>query len=147
MALSGNLSLKVGLTNTLAGVDLSTPTESVAETAKQELTTGVMYHDTYSLSNGETLTLNVGNNSLSDVFGNTIAMTTVTGVYIKAATTNTVDINVSTGTTSIFNDLPPLGAGESFGYLADIDVSTNSILYIDNGAAAGAVDIIVCGTE
>lgn len=146
MALSGTLTVRTSLSNGISA-DLSTPSESVNQTITKTLSTGVLYHDTYALSSSETLALNFGNDSLSDVFGNSIDMAVVTAVYIKAATTNTVDLNVSTGATPIFGDLPALSAGEGFGYLADIDTSTNSILYIDNGAAAGSVDIIVCGTE
>lgn len=147
MSLTGSLSVRATLNNSLTGVDLSTPSEAVNQTISKSIASGVLYHDTYALGISETLALNFGNDSLSDVFGNTINMAVVTGVYIKAASTNTVDLNVSTGVTPIFGDLPPLSAGEGFGYLADIDTSTNSILYIDNGAAVGSVDIIVCGTE
>ena len=146
MALSGTLSVRTSLSNGITA-DLSTPSESVNQTITKTIASGVLYHDTYALASGETLALNFGNDSLDDVFGNSIVMAVVTGVYIKAGADNTVDLNVSTGATPIFGDLPALSAGEGFGYLADIDTSTNSILYIDNGAASGSVDIIVCGTE
>lgn len=147
MALTGTLSARTALNNVLDNVDLSTPAESISQSISKDLSSGVVYHDTATIASSGTLSLDFGDDSLSDVFGNSIAMTTITGIYIKSASTNTVDINVSTGTTSIFNDLPPLGAGEGFAYLADIDVTTNNILYIDNGAAESKVDIIVCGTE
>lgn len=147
MSLTGTLSARVSLNNTLANIDLSNPSESISQAFTKSIASGVVYHDTYALGVSETLALNFGNDSLNDVFGNSINITTITGVYIKAASTNTVDLNVSTGATSVFGDLPPLSAGEGFVYLANIDSSTNSILYIDNGAEAGSVDIIVCGTE
>ena len=147
MSLTGTLAARVTLSNTLAGIDLSTPEESVSQSLSKSIASGVLYHDTYALADSETLALNFGDDSLSDVFGNTINITTITGIYIKADAANTVDLNVSTGATSIFNDLPAFSAGEGFLYMADIDTTTNAILYIDNGAAVGSVDIIVCGTE
>ena len=147
MALTGNMRISASLTNTLAGVDLTTPTDALSTSTSKTIASGVLYHDTATIASSGTLTLTFNDDSLSDVFGNTIAMTTVTGIYIKAADANTVDLTITTTTNSMLPTMPALSAGEGISLLCDIDTSTDSKLNIVNGAAESNVDIIITGTE
>lgn len=147
MSLSGNLRVSASFTNTKEGVDLSTPTESVAQSISAAVSAGVLYHALATLSSLEVLALDFGNDSLSDVFGDTIDMATVTSIYVKAGADNTVDLTITDGANSMLNEQPPMGAGEGIGFALSIDASTDAKLYITNGAAESTVEVIVTGTE
>jgi hypothetical protein len=147
MAISGSVKASIGLTNSLDGIDLSTPSETVNEGISKNLATGVVYHEEKDFTTGLLYGIDLGDDSLSDVFGNAISMTTITGVYIEADSDNTVDVVVTAGVDSFFPTLPALGAGEGFSWAGDIDASSNNKLYIQNGAAAGIVKIVIIGTE
>lgn len=147
MSLNGNLRINTSITNSKDDVDLSTPSEAVSTNISKTLSTGVLWHDTVSLSANQIYTIDVGDDSLSDSFGNTLALSGVTSMYLKAGTSNGGDFTVSGITNSILNTLPALGAGEGFGLLADVDVTTNSKICIVNGVTSGTADIIVTGNE
>jgi len=147
MSLAGTIRVSSNFTNTKDGVDLSTPSEIVAHFLSKTIDTGVLYHDTISLSALEVKILDFGDNSLSDVFGATIAMSGVTSLYVKTDSGNTSNVTISGGVNSFLNDMPTLAGGEGIGFGADINISTNSKLYLINGAVSGAVDIIVSGDE
>ena len=148
MPITGKLKNSISMSNTLSGIDLSVPTESVNQFVEKTVSSGVMYHTTIDLADAGTASIDLTDDSLSDVFGNTVAMVTVSGIYLKAASTNTTDITVTTGTNSIFPTLPAISAGEGFSYLSDIDVTTNGKLHFSNGAGAiASIDVIVTGVE
>ena len=147
MSLDGTIRLASSMSNTLDNIDLSTPNEVVSQSKTKTIDSGVVYHDTISLSANQIYTLDIGNDSLNDVFGNSVAISGVTSLYIAAGATNGGDFTVSGGANAFLNDQPALGAGEALGYLTDIDVTTNSKIYFVNGATSGTVDIIVSGDE
>jgi len=146
MALTGNFKTSVALTHSIT-TDLTTPSESISESGSQAITTGRVYHDQKALTASQTYELDVTDSSLSDSFGNTIAMATVKGLYIKADSANTGTVQVTTGVNSWCSVTPTLAAGESFALLADVDVSTNTKLYIEDSGSAGTFEIVIAGTE
>ena len=147
MALTGNIKATIGFVNSLANIDLSTPSETVQQSTVKTISSGVAYHEEKDLTTSQLYAIDLGDDSLSDVFGNAISMTAITAVYIEADEDNTVDIVITTGTDSFFPTMPPLSAGEVFAWGATIDASSNNRLYIQNGAATGKVKIVITGTE
>jgi len=148
MSLSGKIRMSITALNTLAGYDLATPQENVNQSLEKTVSAGVMYHARITIADGGTSSIDVSDASLSDVFGNTIDMITVSALYISASTDNTTDVTIVTGTTPIVEDLPPLSAGEGVSFLSDIDVTTNSKLHFSNGSGATAdIDVIITGVE
>jgi len=147
MSLNGSYRINATLTNTKDNVDLSTPSERVAQTLSKTIDSGVLYHDTVSLSASQITILDFNDSSLNDVYGNSVEISGITGFYAAAASTNTVDITLSGGANAFLNDQPALGASEGVAFLTDIDITTNSKLYLVNGAASSAIDIIVAGDE
>jgi hypothetical protein len=145
MALNGRINLATSLTNTKDNVDLSTPTETVAPNTSKAISTGSVYHDTINLTASEVYSLDVGDGSLEDVYGQIVSLSGVTGLYIQAGSSNGGDLVVSGGVNSMLSTQPPLGASEALGFLVDIDVTSNSKLYFVNGATSGSVDLVVTG--
>jgi len=150
MAVTGNIRASIALTNTLAGVDLSTPSEQISESVSKQPGSGcIVYHDELSIATGVQSSLNVGDDSLSDVYGNTVAMVGIQGIYVEADSDNAGDVFIgsATGVQSAIQPLPALSAGEAMSIAADIDVNTNAVIYITNGAATAALKIVIVGTE
>jgi len=147
MSLTGNYRINATLTNTKDNVDLSTPLERVSQSLSKTISTGVLYHDTVSLSASQITTLDFNDSSLNDVYGNSVEISGITGLYLATPTTNTVDVTVSGGVNAFLNDQPPLGAGEGLAFLTNIDITTNSKLYLINGAASSSINVIVTGDE
>ena len=147
MSLNGNIRINTSFTNTKDNVDLSTPSESVSEAISRNIsaTSGILYHDQYTLSASEVYSIDLNDGSLQDVYGQSVMMSGVTSLYIKADATNTVDLVVSGGAGAFLNDQPALSPSEGIGWITDIDVQTDSKLYIVNGVAEGIVDIVVTG--
>jgi len=147
MALNGTFRTSVGLTNTRDDIDLSLPSESVSENINKTISTGKLWHDQLSLSASQITSIDLNDGSLTDVYGEAVTLSGITGLYIKADSTNAGDFIVSGGPNAFLNDQPALGASEGLGFMTDIDITSSSKLYIVNGATSGLVDIIVSGNE
>ena len=147
MSLTGTFRGTTSLTNTKDNVDLSTPTETVGVSISKTIDSGVLYHDSVTLSASQVYIIDVNDNSLSDVYGNTIAISGVTGLYIKSDSTNTGDLTISGITNSMINTLPSFSAGEGITFMCDIDTSSNSKLCVVNGAQEAIIDIVISGDE
>lgn len=148
MSLTGKMGISAVLANDLAGFDLSTPQESVNQSIKKDIASDKLYHVQLDLADAGTANIDLTDASLTDVFGNTISMITITGIYLKAVATNTTDVTVTTGANAIMGPLPALSAGEGMLFQQDIDVTTNGKLYFSNGAgAAASIDVIIAGDE
>lgn len=145
MALRGNLKNTVSLIHSTTS-DLTVPLETIGEINQLDVTTGLVWHDQIDMTTGQTVTLDLNDGSLTDVFGAAFSISTLTGLFLEAPTTNTVNVNIATGLTTAFNDLPEIIPGGSMNLLTEVDVSTNTKLYITNGAAAGKVNIVIVGT-
>lgn len=145
MAATGTLTLNSSIRNTNTNFDLSVPFESVSQTGTKTISTGQLYHDTVDLTADEVYSLDFADSSLTDVYGNALALSGITSLYLKAGSTNTTDIVVSGAVNSMLNTQPALGASEALGFLSDIDITTDSKLYFINGAVSGSIDIVVTG--
>jgi hypothetical protein len=148
MSLSGSFSIEAALNNSKDDVDLSTPNERVNQKLSKSISAGKLYHVKLTLTSAETRVIDLGDGSLEDVYGQTITLAELTGMYISTAATNTTTITLSDGTNSIFNDQPPLSASQGQAFLTDIDLTTDSKLYFVNGAVEDQIiNLIVTGTE
>jgi hypothetical protein len=149
MSLNGLFKVNVNMTNVKDNTNLSTATDSLAVAAQKVITTGKIYHDRITLSASEVEILDLGNGSLYNVYGESISLTGVTGLYVRADSTNSNTITVSGGTNSFLATQPAIGAGHSLLYGTNISLSGNTKLYLKNDSALSAqiVDIIVTGNE
>jgi len=145
MSLNGKLNLNLNLTNTKDQVDLSIPTEIISPFISKNISTGSVYHDTLSLSADQIVSIDVGDSSLQDVYGETISFSGVTSMFFNANSNNTSDVLLSGGVNSIINTQPTLGPSEALGFLTDIDVSSNSKLYFVNGPVSGTINLVITG--
>lgn len=147
MSINGTFRAGVNLSNQKDDVDFSTPSENISQNIQKNITTGKLWHDQVTLSATQVYTIDVNDGSLEDVYGQPLTLSGVTGVYIKADSTNVGDFTVSGIAFSFLNDLPAFGASEGVCFACDIVVTTNSKLCIVNGLSAGLVDIIISGDE
>lgn len=149
MSVSGNIRASIALTNSLDNIDLSTPTERVSEAVSKAVSlTGVVYHDEIGLTGCQSYSIDIGDDSLDDVYGNSVGIQTMQGFYVSADATNTVDVTIGgTGVQSAFNALPALSAGEAVSLATNIDVSTDAKIYIQNGDGSSIIKIVIVGTE
>jgi len=146
MALRGKISIGANLNNTKDNVDLSTPEESLSQSlSKGVISTEMLYHDTITLSANEIKIIDLADDSLSDVYGESIGMSNLTAFYIAADSVNEGDFILSGGINAFLNDTPNISASEGLAFLTDIDMTTDSKLYFINGALSGYVDLIVTG--
>ena len=143
MSLNGRLNLNSNYSNQKIG-DLSTAVDNINQSASKSVTTGSLYHSQLDLTGGVTLSIDLNDGSLNDVFGDAVTLSGVTSMYFKAGSTNGSDVVISTGANSILNTQPGMGANEAIGYLMDIDITTDSKLYFDS-TLSGYVDVIVAG--
>jgi hypothetical protein len=148
MSLNGNYRITVSFLNEKDNVDRTVPSERLSDVLAKEIDSGVLYHDSITLSANEVKTLNFGNGSLFDVFGESISLTGVTGLFVNTDEDNTSDITLSGGLSAFLNTQPALGPSESLGFLTDIDITSAPMLYFINGATSGSIiDIVITGNE
>jgi len=147
MSLTGNLNINTSLTQAKDGVDLSTPSEAVNQSAFKALTTGKMFHAQVDLPGDGISGFVFNDGSLTDEFGQTITLSAITSIYAKSDSTNTSGVFLSGGNLSPINSTPELLASEGLMYQSTLDVSTNSTIYVANAAVllTAKVDFIVTG--
>ncbi len=163
MTLTAKIPIAFNITNT-KDVDLSTVRDFFNDTRGKNFTDGTganqvdtLFHDNRTLADGANETLDLADGSLSDAFGDAVAIDELKVVYIK---NNSTDANLligAAGATSIalFGDvsdtlsLPP---GGEFLFIAPdangVDITTNADLKIEHdgtGSSSLTYDILVAG--
>ena len=143
MSLNGKITLSTNITNQKVDT-LATASEAVFQNISKDISTGRLYHSQLELSAGLATEINLGDGSLDDIFGDAITLSGVTSMYIKADSLNADTVIISGATNSILNTQPEMAASEGIGFLADIDITTDSKLYFTS-AVSGYVDVIITG--
>lgn len=162
-----SLSLKAGIRgNHTSTLDLGTPAFPIDVSAAVTLDNGTganqadrVFTDTRTVTTGATDSLDVAG-SLTDAFGATITMARVKALYIKSASTNTTDLQL---TRPASNGVPLFAAtsdaivikpGGVFFWAAPdataipVTAATADLINIVNGAGASAVyDIVIVGAS
>ena len=165
MSLTAKLNLLLNIEHTKA-MDLNTLRDAMNLTRGVSLANGsganqadAVFHDTRTLADAATETLDVHDGTLVNAFGDTLTLTKLKAIYIK---NNSADANLLIGGAvatqlGLFNDvsdvlkLPP--GGDFFMTApgsAGIDVSTNSDLKIAHdgtGMSSLTYDIIIVGVD
>ena len=148
MSVNGSLSINASVSNSRDDIDLSTPSEKVTENAIKNVTYGKLWHDRVTLLAGDVSAFVFNDGSLEDVYGRTVSLSAINGLYAKAVSTNTSGVFLSGGAGSPINETPILLATQAIAYESDISVSTDGTLYLANSsdALSGEIDIVVIGS-
>lgn len=158
-----NILLNIVHTNDL---DLGEPTDDIALTRGISFTDGtganqadIVWHDTRTLTDGESETLSLDTGSLKDAFGTELSFDILKGLYIKNNSTDAyLLVGAATGTQlGLFNhtsDILKIPPGGEFFYSAPnatgLDTTSNPDLKIAHdgtGSSSLTYDIVLVGVD
>lgn len=147
MSIVGSTTASVSVTQVKNGVELTSPTERINQSAVKNVSVGHMWHDKVQLYAGDVSGFTFNDGSLSDVFGQALTLSAIVGLYVTADSDNSSTVYVSGGAGSPLPTLPVLAADEGLVIQSRIAITSNGTIYLANssGSLSGEVDFVVVG--